>query len=367
MPQEQQPLPSRRPLKVASVGLGWVCTHRHLPVMRKNPRYEIVGVIDRQEDRARKVAQDFNIGRIAVTHDLTQVPWLDEVEALTIATSPRGHYELLRSALELGKHVLTEKPFTLTRVEAEDLVETAQRVQRTVAVVHNFQFASSFLKLKADIATGRLGRITSVQAIQFSNPRRRLPVWYDELPLGLFYDESPHLLYLLRALAPDGVELKDAFSQADARKNTPTLLCASLVGHAGKHNIPMTLQFNFAATVSEWQLLVFGTRRCGIVDIFRDIYVTLPNDELHTTPTVVRTSATTTWQHWGQHLTSGLKHLRGELFYGNEEVFSRFQMAAQTGEAPRGISAADALAVVRLQHEIIEAVAQPDAIGGAGR
>src|SRR2546421_243221 len=46
-----------------------------------------------------------------------------------------------------------------------------------------------------------LGKITGIDAVQLGNPRRRLPEWYEELPLGLFYDESPHLLYLMQSIA----------------------------------------------------------------------------------------------------------------------------------------------------------------------
>lgn len=324
--------------------------------MARDPRFEIVGVIDRQKERADAVAAQFGIARSAVTADLKDVPWLDEIDALTVSTSPFTHYSLIKAALEAGKHVLTEKPFTLSVAEGQELVELSQAQSKTLAIVHNFQFARSFLKLQRDIARGKLGAITSVQAIQFSNPRRRLPVWYDELPLGLFFDESPHLLYLLRALLPEGLQLCAAHAHFD-HLNTPTLLSASFEGRRGGKTVPVSMQLNFVASLSEWQIVVFGTKRCGMVDIFRDIYLCLPNDGLHTTKTVVRTSLAATAQHFGAHFQSGIAHLRGELFYGNETVFARFGQAVASGQAPRGIAASDALAVLKMQHQIMETVA----------
>jgi hypothetical protein len=55
-----------------------------------------------------------------------------------------------------------------------------------------------------------------------------------------------------------------------------------------------------------------------------------------------------------QHLVSGPRHLAGTLRYGNDEVFRRFADAARGSGAPEGIGADDALAVLRMQHEIIE-------------
>ena len=351
---------NERRLRVACAGLGWVATHRHLPVMMRDPRYRVVGLIDRQGERAQRAAAQFGVARVAPTDDLGSIDWLDEVDAITISTNPFAHAPLIRAALEAGKHVLTEKPFVLDADEGAQLVELARDQGRTLGIVHNFQFSSSFLRLQRDIARGRLGGITSVQAIQFSNPRRRLPPWYDELPLGLFFDESPHLIYLLRALCPAGLELEQVQSVAQPKLQTPALLnatlCGQIVKNGARQNVPISLSFNFVASVSEWQLIVWGERGCGMVDVFRDIYLRLPNDGLHTTATVARTSAAATFQHWAQHFTSGIGHLRGELFYGNREVFARFAEAALSEKAPRAISGEDALAVLQLQHQIIERV-----------
>jgi hypothetical protein len=68
----------------------------------------------------------------------------------------------------------------------------------------------------------------------------------------------------------------------------------------------------------------------------------------------LRTSASATWHHWRGYLASGPHHLRGRLLYGNETVFGRFRDAITKGVEPAGISAQDAMAVVRLQHQVVE-------------
>jgi scyllo-inositol 2-dehydrogenase (NADP+) len=81
--------------------------------------------------------------------------------------------------------------------------------------------------------------------------------------------------------------------------------------------------------------------------------VRLPNDGSHTASLVLRTSLVATWAHWAQ---SGPQHLAGSLRYGNDEVFRRFAAAVRSSAQPVGIGAADALAVLRMQHEILERV-----------
>lgn len=340
-------------LRVAAVGLGWVSLNRHLPVMRRDPAFEIVGVIDRRAGHAEAVARGLGLRRHHAGALLSEVPWLDEVDAIVIGASPVAHAALIHEALSLGRHVLTEKPFVMEPAEGERLVDLARAKGLVLAVVHNFQFARSTQRLRADLLAARYGELRFVHARQLGNPHRRLPAWYDELPLGLFYDESPHMFYLLRALAPPPLRfLRAEVHPSTTGKRTPAWISAHYA--AGEKGIPVKLDMAFEAPLSEWHVAVAGERCLGDVDVFRDIYLKLPNDGLHTAWPVLRTSLAATWSHWAQHLLSGPRHLAGALHYGNEEVFRRFAAAVRSGVAPEGIAADDALAVLRMQHEVID-------------
>ncbi|WP_228055682.1 Gfo/Idh/MocA family protein [Lusitaniella coriacea] len=343
-----------KPLKVAAVGLGWVTTHRHLPTLRENPHYQLIGVIDSQA-RVQTIAQQYNCTHFQQTDTLENIPWLDEVDAITIGTPPKTHYPLIKTALQLGKHVLTEKPFAMTVAEGEELVTLAKTQGLTLGIVHNFQFASSTQRLLHDIKSGCFGKIKAIVAQQLSNPRRRLPAWYEQLPLGLFYDESPHFFYLVSKIAPGSLKLlqSDIFPST-LKQVTPAAINLQYQCDSTEFGtLPVSINMNFEAPISEWHLTVYGENYLGDIDIFRDIYIRLPNDGLHTTRTVIRTSALATWQHWSQHFTSGIKHLRGTLRYGNDVVFSRFAEAAITGCELEDIDAINALSVLKMQHEAI--------------
>jgi scyllo-inositol 2-dehydrogenase (NADP+) len=341
-------------LRVAEVGLGWVGLHRHIPAMSAHGGYDIVGVVDRHPGVAERVAAERRIRRFHCGDAVADIPWLDEIDAIVVATAPFSHYGIIRGALECEKHVLTEKPFAMTVEEGEALVRIARERQRVLGIVHNFQFARSTQRLLRDIENGVLGTVRGVVAQQYGNPGRRLPSWYEELPLGLFYDESPHLLYLLRCLSPGPLEMLSCeVFPSTTGKVTPAIVHAQYESRRGNDRIPVELSLRFESPVSEWHVTVLGDRALGDVDVFRDIYVRLPNDGEHGTLAVLRTSMAATWAHWSQHATRGPLHLAGRLLYGNDEVFARFHAAVTRGRPLERITGEDALAVLRMQHQIV--------------
>lgn len=339
-------------LRIAIIGAGWVALHRHVPAIRAQGNADLVGIIDRKPERAKQAADLHRIPNWAESNDLSSIPWLRDVDAVAIATAPFTHASLAIHCLEAGKHVLTEKPFAMNTTEANAMLNAAAAAKRQLSVVHNFQFSDAFKRALRDLESGALGRLLAVEATQFSNPRRRLPEWYQQLRGGLFFDESPHLLYLMKLLGGTGFELQSAHAVPDAQhSNTPGLLSATLRGANG---CPMRLSVNFVAPVSEWQILLCGSERLGIADIFRDIYISLPNDGQHVTRTVLRTSFSATMQHWLGSIRPGLAHVTGRALYGNDELYARFVSSCLSGETPALISAEDGASVLAMQHRILD-------------
>lgn len=344
-------------IRIGVVGLGWVSTHRHLPALRRNPRFEVVGVADRDGELAAACARKFGIRHHCAASQIDQVSWLDEVDAVDIVTAPMSHHPLVRDALRAGKHVITEKPFAMSLAQGEELVALAAERRRSLAVVHNFQFAPCMERLLADLANGRIGTIRSIVAFQWGNPKRRLPQWYEELPAGLFFDESPHLLYLIRRLAPGPLRLVHVDSCPSTTGHvTPASVDASYRAQADGREIPVSLSCRFEAPLSEWHVAVLGDHAAGIVDVFRDIYLRLPNDGAHVASTVLRTSWQASLQHWARHFINGPLHFSGRLLYGNPTVFESFGRSIHEGSAPQHVAGQDALDVLRMQFEIISAI-----------
>ena len=113
------------PLNVAVVGLGWVATSRHIPAIIRHPGCRLVGVIDREQSKAAAVAERFELLNHAASTTLRDVSWFDRVEAVTIGAPPFAHHDLACAALDLGKHVLTEKPFAMTSAEGKAMCDAS--------------------------------------------------------------------------------------------------------------------------------------------------------------------------------------------------------------------------------------------------
>ena len=354
-------------LNVVCVGAGWVVNARHIPALKKSGRCRVIGIVDKNPARAAASAKTHGLPHHG---DSLDVDWAQAADAFTVGVSPMDHFAVVGRLLETNKQVLMEKPMCLTVAEGERLVEKAKARSRVLAIVHNFQFARSVLKAKRIVEKGKWGKITALHGFQWSSPQRRLPHWYEQLPLGLFFDESPHLLYLLRAFGTtseccptkspvgqhsDVVRLRKAsMIPSTLGKSTPAILNIEL--DAG--GIPATLFMNFEAPISEWQLMVLCEKGALVIDIFRDILVKIPTDRAHGARDIVRSSRKLLGGHLWGFFTSGIRLLTGRLQYGNDEVVKRFFDAIE-GKSPLcDIDGETGLSILRLQHEIIESVGQ---------
>lgn len=335
-------------VRVVCVGAGWVTANRHIPALKRDRRAEVIGVIDTHEDRARELAERHRLAHWSTDLD---APWVREAECATVGTPPTSHHAIVTSLLDRGLHVLCEKPLAMTPDQAEAMNVLAEKRGRVLAVVHNFQFSQGMMRTRRLIDSGALGDLVSVYALQLSNPRRRLPTWYRSLPGGLFYDEAPHLLYLLRGLLGELESPRVTARVLPSEGSSEIMQLDAIFPHPV---IWAQLAMNFAAPVSEWQLLIAGTRQLVAVDIFRDLSVVVPNDGRHEARDVLRTTMRGVSEHVGGVVRSGIGHMSGRLLYGNVEVASRFLDAVQTGRRADGISGRDGLAVVQLLHGLLE-------------
>jgi scyllo-inositol 2-dehydrogenase (NADP+) len=332
-------------LKVVSVGAGWVTRARHLPALAREPRVEVIGVVDRHRERAEAAARAFDLPHWGTTLD---EEWTKDAQCLVIGTPPFAHADLVAEALQRGWHCLCEKPFALPASRAGELVDTARRSGLVLAVVHNFQYSRSGSRLFELVDSGALGTVQAVYACQLSNPLRRLPHWYPELPGGLFLDEAPHLLYLMRRMLGGRLEPRTV----DARTSGTEI--RDIVATFEHESIWATLAMSFTASVSEWEFVVVGDRSVAALDVFRDILVVVPNDGSHRARDILRTSAHAIGGHLAGVASSGVRFLGKRLDYGNEEVVRRFVDAA-TGAHDRlaWISGDDGRAVVACLETIL--------------
>lgn len=140
------------------------------------------------------------IGEAKATTNYKEVLNDSEVDAVAIATPDPTHYRIVKDALEAGKHVLVEKPFTLNSKEAEELVKLAKQKGKVLMVGHIHRFNPGVQKLKEDIDAGVFGKVRNVQSIATINAARQ--------DTSVLWDVVPHditILSYLFGMYPDNV------------------------------------------------------------------------------------------------------------------------------------------------------------------
>jgi predicted dehydrogenase len=194
---------------------------------------------------------------------------------------------------------------------------------------------------------GKLGSIQQVMGFQLSSPQRRLPTWYEELPGGLFFDEAPHLLYLIRHFLGD---LKIDFTAIRRDDSTGAIasLQAALCGASANAALTMT----FSAPVSEWLLVVVGSKQVLVIDIFRDILVEANSDGSHSAQEILINSLRFGAGLGAGFVTSGFLHGTNHLFYGHDVLIRQFIRSIRDGKSPP-VTGRDGAAVVAAMEALL--------------
>ncbi len=120
-----------------------------------------------------------------------------DLELVVINTPNALHFPMAKQALEKGKHVVVEKPFTLSVSEAEELLLLAKRKNRIISVFHNKRLEGEFKTVQELLKSEKLGKLLSFET-RFDRFRPEIgnKKWKEnEVPgAGLLYDLGPHLI-----------------------------------------------------------------------------------------------------------------------------------------------------------------------------
>jgi predicted dehydrogenase len=248
-----------------------------------------------------------------------------------------------------GKHVLVEKPFTLTSGDGRDLANLAEEQGLILAPAHNFLFARSTRRAKEIIDSGKAGELRSAAGVQLSSWRRRLPDWFDRLPGGLFFDESPHLIYLMREFIGE-LDVETAWTSS-AGQDTPNPFEHTVAGLRGDKADGLLTVWS-GAPFSEWYLALICTNSVLVIDLFRDTLVELPAEKGHNMRDVIRISLSGTMQHWAGTIGSGLRILAGRGSYGHNRLIEQF-VAAVDGRSDPPTSAEDGWRTIQVIESVL--------------
>ncbi|OCA75237.1 Gfo/Idh/MocA family oxidoreductase [Chryseobacterium arthrosphaerae] len=149
----------------------------HAPFLKEHPGFFLSGIVERSKEESKDKYPEATIYR-SVEEMLEKA----DVELVIINTPVQTHYEYARKALEAGKNIIVEKPFTVNVSEAEELVKLAEDKGLFLSVYQNRRFDRDFLKVKEILSSDKLGNIKEAE-IRFDRFRTE--------PSGKQHKESP--------------------------------------------------------------------------------------------------------------------------------------------------------------------------------
>jgi len=182
-------------INVGIIGFGNSGQTFLAPFIAANPGFNLKKISTADTAKAEK-AKTVYPGAKVVSHadEIINDP---DIDLVLIGSPNTSHLSLTRQALLAGKHVVVEKPFTVTSAEADELIALAKKQDRILTVHHNRRFDSGHNTVKRVIVSGRLGTLVEYE-VHYDRFRRELrPGAWREKPLpgsGILYDLGAHLI-----------------------------------------------------------------------------------------------------------------------------------------------------------------------------
>ncbi|MEP6595599.1 MAG: Gfo/Idh/MocA family oxidoreductase [Ginsengibacter sp.] len=178
-------------IKTGLAGYGAAAKVMHAPFLKVSDQYNITSVLERHGNDCLQLFPSAKIVR-SFEDLLTQ-----DIELVVITTPNETHFSFAEQALLRGKHVVLEKPFTITSKEALKLIEIAKSQKRVLSVYHNRRYVADFITIKEILGKKLLGEVHEYEAhFHRYRPEAKVGAWREQSGLGngIFYDLGSHLI-----------------------------------------------------------------------------------------------------------------------------------------------------------------------------
>jgi predicted dehydrogenase len=164
----------------------------------------VVAVCDKSPTARKRIHKSYP--HIKVVSESAELLASPEIDAIAVVTPVWTHYELTKAALENGKHVFVEKPFTSDSAQAEELIELADKKNLKIMVDHTFLFTGAVKKISQLLDEGTLGRI-----YYYDSTRVNLGLFQHDV--NVIWDLAPHDLSIIDHLIKETPEAVSATGQ----------------------------------------------------------------------------------------------------------------------------------------------------------
>lgn len=180
------------PIKTALLSYGMSGEIFHAPLLNVDPRFSLTTVLQRNSDKAKLRYPDIKIVR-----HINEVLDDPNIELVVINTPNESHFQYTVDALETGKHVIVEKPFTVTVEESDKLIELAMKKDRILTVFQNRRWDGDFMTVKEIIENRWVGKIAEFE-LHYDRYRNYIEAntWKEEEGpgTGILYNLGSHML-----------------------------------------------------------------------------------------------------------------------------------------------------------------------------
>ena len=186
-------------VRMGVIGLGGAA-RQMIPAFARHPHMEITAAADVDRDALERFQRDYSVEAYTSAEEMCKSP---NVDAVYIATPNQFHTEHVMAALGQRKHVLCEKPMTLTLEESDDMIVEAERVGVQLAVNVKHSFEPRIRKLLEIVRSGELGRLRMLHSWYYNDwlYRPRTPEEMNPaLGGGVPWRQGPHQFDIIRTI-----------------------------------------------------------------------------------------------------------------------------------------------------------------------
>ena len=180
------------PINVGLVGFGLAGRVFHAPLIHANPNLRLSHILERRDDEAQKRYPEAKIVR-----DLESLLRESSVHLIVVATPNTSHLEIAAQSLQAGKHVVVDKPFTITSADADELIAVSKKVGRVLSVFQNRRWDGDFLTVRQILDQGAIGRLAEFHSrFDRFRPGVRPEAWREQSGpgSGVLFDLGSHLI-----------------------------------------------------------------------------------------------------------------------------------------------------------------------------
>lgn len=334
--------------RVGLAGAGYICEF-HIAALRRLPQVELLGVFDVDAARAAQTAEKFGTNAFSSLAALREAG----ADCIHVLTPPHTHAAVTLEALDLGCHVLVEKPLAVEVEDCRKIEERAMEKGLQVCVNHSLLFDPQVRRALETVRQGKIGRVVSLNILRSSvyPPYAGGPLPPQYRTAGYpFRDLGVHALYLFQAFLGPIQHVRGDWSSLGGDPNLAfdewraEVRCRDGMGQ---------LQLSWNVKPLQSQLIIQGTKGVLRVDLFLMFQALRAVTPLPKTIERVVNALTDSVQPLIDVPRGVIGYLRKRIlpYHGLQDLVAAFYQSLADG-TPVPVSPADALPVVQWTEQV---------------